>query len=222
MRWSLPCYAVHTLMRVSTQSFHNNPPAFRRVFQLPALPKHEPKLQTWQRPTAPTLSIQYPPPLAQASDPSAQLQLLHQHQQGIPPQLAEASVPEASPEPMDDASAEVGDAAAETLETQEEEETELSLARSAQIASLQQHPAAQMAAAEVVAPEAGKAPGAAASEAADAGRGLVEEPFYHSARGLKPRPAARALAGPTVHILLEGYVSHSASHLHMDCVLKHV
>ena len=34
------------------------------------------------------------------------------------------------------------------------------------------------------------------------------EASHYTPQGLRPTPAARALAGPTVHILVEGYVSH--------------
>lgn len=61
--------------------------------------------------------------------------------------------------------------------------------------------------------------GAASADAADPVTGLAEEPYYGNARGFKPSPVARALAGPTVHILLEGYVCCSASHLQLDHVL---
>lgn len=37
--------------------------------------------------------------------------------------------------------------------------------------------------------------------------GKAEASHYHP-QGLKPTPVARALAGPTVHILVEGYVSY--------------
>ena len=40
-----------------------------------------------------------------------------------------------------------------------------------------------------------------------AGSGEAEASHY-TPQGLKPTPVARALAGPTVHILVEGYVSH--------------
>ena len=39
--------------------------------------------------------------------------------------------------------------------------------------------------------------------------GMAEGPHYRP-EGLRPSPAACALAGPTVHMLLEGYVSLSA------------
>ena len=172
-------------------------------------------LQSWQRHPTPTLSLQYPPTPAQASHPPADPQPLHHHQhhhQVHTQQLAEAREAEASPEPMA-ASPEIGalnGAAAETLEAQEEAEP--GLATSPQDAALQHCPAAPVApteeAKEVASAADEAAGGAASAEAADSGKGLVEEPHYGSARGLRPSPVARALAGPTVHVLLEGYVSH--------------
>lgn len=112
----------------------------------------------------------------------------------------------------------LGGAAEETLETQEA--AEQSLTTSAQDTAPQDAPVPLLAASAAAEEAADKATGdATAAEAADPGRGLVEEPHYASARGLRPNPVARALAGPTVHILLEGYVSRSASHLQVDHVL---
>ena len=202
------------MVPVSCQSvFSQMHTAFRKVFQLPALPKHQPKLQSWQRPPTPTLSVRYPPAPAQASPPLAHH--LHQHNQQVhTQQLAEDRGPTESREAMAIAAeTEAPDgAAADTLEAQEE--TEARAVTSAQEASLQRHPAAPTEERK----EAAIA--AAAAEAADPGTGLVEEPSYRSARGLKPSPAARALAGPTMHILLEGYVGCSASHRQQDPMLN--
>lgn len=110
----------------------------------------------------------------------------------------------------------VDGAAAETLETQEA--AEHSLNTSAQDASPQNAPVSPLATTDAA--EEATNSYATAAEAADPGGGMVEEPHYASARGLRPNPAARALAGPTVHILLEGYVSPSAAHLQVDRVVK--
>lgn len=198
------------------QSFHICVSAFRKVFQLPALPKHQPKLQSWQRPPTPTLSIRYPPAPAQAPHPPAHA--LHQHNHQVhTQQLVQHRGPTASQE-LVAVAAETGaldDAAADMLEAQEATEPEL--VTSAQGVSLQHHSAAPTEEGTEAATAADDAAGGAASaEAADPGTGLAEEPYYGSARGLKPSPVARGLAGPTVHILLEGYVSCSASHLHLD------
>lgn len=137
-------------------------------------------------------------------------------------QLAEARGPETNPSGPTAAAAEhiaISGAAAETFDTQEAPEQ--SFTTSAQDASPQNAPVPPLATAEevedaadeAVEEAADKAVGdATAAEAADPGRGLAEEPYYASARGLRPKPVACALAGPTVHILLEGYVSHSALH----------
>ena len=198
-----------------TQSLHRRICASRKVFQLPTLPQHQPQLQSWQKPPTPTLNIRYPPGPAQAS---------HQHDHQVHTrQLAEGKEPQASRKPMAVAagSGALDGAAAETLEAQEVTEPEF--VTSAQEALLQDHPAADTEEGQAVAAAAGVAAGGAASpEAAGSGTGLVEEAHYGSATGLKPSPVARALAGPTVHMLLEGYVSCSAWHLHLDHTLHPV
>lgn len=210
----------------------------RKVFQLPALPTHQAQRQPWQIPTAhPTLKILYPTPLAQPADPPAPSQPLHPHhqQQGITNGPPEADGYPA-PQPVSAPSAVSGqsDGAVSGTPEAEEEDAEWSPATSAQAASpLGQHPAALTAAAdeaEAVEAEADRAAeddaavffcsdaegGKAGAAAGGAGQfgGVMEQGAYCGrARGLQPRAVAQALAGPTVHILLEGYDVYTDSGL---------
>lgn len=179
----------------------------------------------------PTLTILYPATPAQPSDPSAPPHLQHPlHQQQTAHPLTGAEACDASPQPMNAAAAEIVQsegAIAETVEAQRQ--SQQSLGTSAQAASFLPSPAATSAAAheaEAAEAEADKAAegGAASAEGfeAEGGKaaaavgggsssgGWVEEaPHCDGPRGLQPRAAARGLAGPTLHILVEGYVSVS-------------
>lgn len=113
-----------------------------------------------------------------------------------------------------DGAEEEADAAAEEAETQADaadEQYQQIPSTAAQIDSQQvQYTAAVKAAGGGHQAGLAEADEAAEPDTADvASSGMAEEPHYR-AEGLRPRPAARALAGPTVHMLQEGYVSVSA------------
>lgn len=198
------------------------------MFQLPSLPTNQAQRQPWQRPTVhPTLKILYPSPLAQPADPPVASQPLcpHHQQQHGPPGAGGYPTPKAVSTP----SAATGQSDGAISGTPEaEEDAEQSPATSAQAATCapKQHPAALTAAAydaetfeaeadraaegDAAVMEGSDAEGGKAAAAGGAGPfGAVMEEGANcgGARGLRPRAVARALAGPTVHILLEGYVS---------------
>ncbi len=135
----------------------------RKLFQLPALPKHQPELATWQQLAIPSISVHYP----------------------VPPQLADGS----SHKPGSNAAPSGGGRKKQQQHAESNRpppevgcEAEVDgLAYQAHGADLGSRPA-----------------GIANSRNAQA-------PHYRP-QGLKPTPVARALAGPTVHILVEGYV----------------
>ena len=116
------------------------------------------------------------------------------------PELAAAAdATEAQADAADQEADDEAGAARQAADVGQEEEHMLSLADERGLSSCQ-----EAAADETADP--------AASEG-DADTDHAQEPYYRAqehcyrVQGLRPIPVARALAGPTVHILLEGYVS---------------
>ncbi|KAL0040428.1 hypothetical protein WJX77_006750 [Trebouxia sp. C0004] len=147
----------------------------RKLFQMPALPKHQPQQTTWKKkPTTPAVSVHYPiPPSRMAAD---------------------ATKPLAQPEPsggnnnkkrrMVAAHRSLHDSPAGL------QEADVEARHQAEPQGLRQRAGGDL--------------------ESSAGVNSAEGTHYNP-QGLGPTPAARALAGPTVHILVEGYDVYTES-----------
>lgn len=145
---------------------------------MPALPKHQPEDATWKKPNGPGGS-----PIS-----------IHYP---APPSQRAVSPPEHAAQPA--------------ASRQHNKGKKRKMAKSGTLQSL---PSPQAAEAEAEARGEARAWGRTQQVGHDlqpregtAGSGKAEASHY-APQGLKPTPVARALAGPTVHMLVEGYVSN--------------
>ncbi|KAL0042709.1 hypothetical protein WJX79_008332 [Trebouxia sp. C0005] len=146
----------------------------RKLFQMPALPKHQSQQATWKTPTTPAISIDYPIPSSHMA--------------------AGATEPSAQPEPSGGDNNKKRRRAATNSSLHPScadlQEADMEARHQAEAQGLRQH-----------------AEGGLGSSAG----GNSGNEAHCNPQGLKPTPVARALAGPTVHILVEGYDVYTKS-----------